>query len=86
MESQPQNPEFMINPENFHPCQKYSHEMTPQARSSIWETVYFLVMYQYIICNLVVLRISPCHRSNTLVLCTAFQITKILNLSIDVIH
>ena len=20
MESQPQNPEFMINPENFHPC------------------------------------------------------------------
>ena len=21
MESQPQNPEFRINPENFHPCQ-----------------------------------------------------------------
>ena len=21
MESQPQNPEFSINPENFHPCQ-----------------------------------------------------------------
>ena len=22
MESQPQNPEFRINPENFHPCNK----------------------------------------------------------------
>ena len=22
MESQPQNPEFRINPENFHPCSK----------------------------------------------------------------
>ena len=22
MESQPQNPEFRINPENFHPCKK----------------------------------------------------------------
>ena len=25
MESQPQNPEFRINPENFHPCGGYSH-------------------------------------------------------------
>ena len=23
MESQPQNPEFRINPENFHPCVQY---------------------------------------------------------------
>ena len=23
MESQPQNPEFRINPENFHPCETY---------------------------------------------------------------
>ena len=23
MESQPQNPEFRNNPENFHPCAKY---------------------------------------------------------------
>ena len=23
MESQPQNPEFRINPENFHPCSYY---------------------------------------------------------------
>ena len=29
MESQPQNPEFRINPENFHPCvlkKKFMHE------------------------------------------------------------
>ena len=24
MESQPQNPEFRINPENFHPCKCFS--------------------------------------------------------------
>ena len=24
MESQPQNPEFRINPENFHPCLLYT--------------------------------------------------------------
>ena len=24
MESQPQNPEFRIHPENFHPCLNYS--------------------------------------------------------------
>ena len=27
MESQPQNPEFKINPENFHPCQFESSYM-----------------------------------------------------------
>ena len=26
MESQPQNPEFRNNPENFHPCLKYRLE------------------------------------------------------------
>ena len=25
MESQPQNPEFRINPENFHPCTQLSY-------------------------------------------------------------
>ena len=25
MESQPQNPEFRINPENFHPCKNPNH-------------------------------------------------------------
>ena len=29
MESQPQNPEFRINPENFHPCTKHSKHSTP---------------------------------------------------------
>ena len=27
MESQPQNPEFRNNPENFHPCQKLFHNI-----------------------------------------------------------
>ena len=26
MESQPQNPEFRNNPENFHPCKEYEIE------------------------------------------------------------
>ena len=25
MGSQPQNPEFRINPENFHPCSSFEH-------------------------------------------------------------
>ena len=25
MESQPQNPEFRINPETFHPCSSFEH-------------------------------------------------------------
>ena len=29
MESQPQNPEFRINPENFHPCQCKATEFFP---------------------------------------------------------
>ena len=35
MESQPQNPEFRINPENFHPC-PYEHELSflPMAYES----------------------------------------------------
>ena len=28
MESQPQNPEFKINPENFHPCRYAQCHMT----------------------------------------------------------
>ena len=28
MESQPQNPEFRINPENFHPCSHEKEEKT----------------------------------------------------------
>ena len=27
MESQPQNPEFRINPENFHPCNENQHNI-----------------------------------------------------------
>ena len=28
MESQPQNPEFRINPENFHPCKNDRNQVT----------------------------------------------------------
>ena len=28
MESQPQNPEFRINPENFHPCNQHNKTLT----------------------------------------------------------
>ena len=31
MESQPQNPEFRINPENFHPCS--DTKVKPQSRT-----------------------------------------------------
>ena len=34
MESQPQNPEFRINPENFHPCTSSLQPDTP--RYSQW--------------------------------------------------
>ena len=30
MESQPQNPEFRINPENFHPCDNLCKQFGPQ--------------------------------------------------------
>ena len=39
MESQPQNPEFKINPENFHPCVYY-----PTIRS----------LYHHVVCNVLV--------------------------------
>ena len=33
MESQPQNPEFRINPENFHPCVIVSLQGYPERKS-----------------------------------------------------
>ena len=32
MESQPQNPEFRINPENFHPCNLFTSAANTQVR------------------------------------------------------
>ena len=29
MESQPQNPEFRNNPENFHPCEPHTRALVP---------------------------------------------------------
>ena len=34
MESQPQNPEFSINPENFHPCSMKCHPQNPESRNN----------------------------------------------------
>ena len=34
MESQPQNPEFRINPENFHPCETHRHKQKQDQRSN----------------------------------------------------
>ena len=40
MESQPQNPEFRINSENFHPCiisiEKHNQEMS-QSQTNAWD-------------------------------------------------
>ena len=36
MESQPQNPEFRINPENFHPCKG-----CPNGSQAIEVTLYY---------------------------------------------
>ena len=32
MESQPQNPEFRINPENFHPCKEFIQAMVREIQ------------------------------------------------------
>ena len=49
MESQPQNPEFRINPEKFHPCDKYQNLMNWPI--SIWRCVIVQTHYpQYLLC------------------------------------
>ena len=35
MESQPQNPEFWNNPENFHPCRCGQTEETQKAKQNL---------------------------------------------------
>ena len=35
MESQPQNPEFRINPKNFHPCKWYETLDPDQTRQNV---------------------------------------------------
>ena len=44
MESQPQNPEFRINPENFHPCQS--------SRLSVQSSSISLVFLCFCVCSL----------------------------------
>ena len=39
MESQPQNPEFRINPENFHPCFSY---IPISLLKQAWTASYFV--------------------------------------------
>ena len=36
MESQPQNPEFRINPENFRPCKKSTVNLTDKVQPNVW--------------------------------------------------
>ena len=44
MESQPQNPEFRDNPENFHSCNKH-----PKEYSSVWQTAETLIKCQILL-------------------------------------
>ena len=38
MESRPQNPEFSINPENFHPCTIYCYDKSsPEVHLNIMQ-------------------------------------------------
>ena len=51
MESQPQNPEFRINPENFHPCSSLNYREVYIkyfiTQSSIYGViVYFLLFHE----------------------------------------
>ena len=39
MESQPQNPEFRINPENFHPCGLHYSVINVRNRCMFNETI-----------------------------------------------
>ena len=36
MESQPQNPEFRMNPENFHPCHKRLTDANPRGGTLVF--------------------------------------------------
>ena len=43
MESRPQNPEFWINPENFHPCKLYlSHRLTHEILFCLFELMLYI--------------------------------------------
>ena len=39
MESQPQNPEFRINPENFHPCMQFKSGFLCRGPYANWEEI-----------------------------------------------
>ena len=45
MESQPQNPEFRINPENFHPCDAQPHYWFSDAVAPIF---FYTLVSEYI--------------------------------------
>ena len=48
MESQPQNPEFRINPENFHPC--ISWIFLFNQRVKLDEVLFHKKAYEFVIC------------------------------------
>ena len=43
MESQPQSPEFRINPENFHPCNAIMYQ--PKSHSSMPPEIHIFFMH-----------------------------------------
>ena len=54
MESQPQNPEFRINPENFHPCVNICYSILQQGNRSCksqesWQERNEMCLLNYII-------------------------------------
>ena len=48
MESQPQNPEFSINPENFHPCKSLFHHKFATYLFSCW-----VILHAFFCCLLI---------------------------------
>ena len=48
MESQSQNPEFRIDPENFHPCQS---EIDNNNRHCIFKSLYLTAIYRTVFLN-----------------------------------
>ena len=51
MESQPQNPEFRNNPENFHPCVQRVKAVKPTFYNSIGCNLYFLYKLSCLTCT-----------------------------------
>ena len=47
MESQPQNPEFRINPENFHPCISVTYRSLKTNSKEYVICLFFIYLYDF---------------------------------------